>query len=289
MTGRAMTGRDPQAGVVLVNVLAILALTSAVLAVMLRSSDLGTRRAQTFSEAAQGLALIEAAEASARSALRRDPIDIDHGAEAWTRAAQAETEIEAGRFALQLRDAQARFNLNAIPGSGQVGPQILARLVARLDLPADTAPRILARLGQGKALTRLDQLIPEAGLSSRTLDRLEPLVTLLPGRTEINLNTAPADLVHALTETPLQAEALLEARARQGFIGPEDLAAAQVILPAGIGFRSSHFQIVTEVTVGTTRQVLTSLLQRRVSEGQVVVEVIAREGQEGRNPAAPPP
>jgi general secretion pathway protein K len=265
--------RDPETGVVLINVLVVLALTSAVLLVMARSFEISTARSQTFSDAAQGLALIEAAEASAIAALRRDDPRTDHLREPWANVGQSETAIEGGRFALTITDAQARLNLNAIAGSGVVGPQILTRLVARLDLPADTAPRILARLAQGAPLTHLAQLVPEAGLAPKTLETLRAVVTLLPGRTDINLNTAPPDLVFALTDNPVQARALLALRDQRGFLTAGDVAAANVILPAGTGFASALFQVTTQVTVGRVRQSLTSLLARRQGD----VAVIGRE------------
>ena len=238
--------RDDDSGVILINVLVILALTSAVLLVMVRASDLSIARSQVFSDAAQGLALIQGGEASAIAALRRDMTvapDADHMGEAWAAVAQAETRIETGSFALDIEDAQSRFNLNSLSGSGVVGPQILTRIVARLQLPADTAPRILARMAQGKPLHSLDQLIPEAGLAPETLRSLRTLVTLLPGRRDINLNTAPPDLIFALTDNPVQARILITIRDHAGYLTTKDFAAANVILPAGTGFTSQYFTV----------------------------------------------
>ncbi len=272
--------RNCQSGVILINVLVILALTSAVLLVMIRASDVSIARAQLYAEAAQGLALIAGGEASAIAALKRDMTDAaeaDHLAEPWAAIAQAETAIDAGTFALQISDAQSRFNLNSIAGSGVVGPQILGRIAARLKLPADTAPRILARLAQPKPLRSLGQLGPEAGLAPETLQALAPLITVLPGRRDINLNTAPADLIFALTNTPVQARTLIAIRNRQGYLTPGDIAAAEVILPLGTGFTSQLFQITTTVRVGSTGQSLHSLLSRgQNTAGGAEVVVIAR-------------
>jgi general secretion pathway protein K len=280
--GRA-PGRVPDAGVVLINVLVILALTSAVLLVMVRASDLSIARSQVFSDAEQGLAFLQGGEASAMAALRRDMLEApeaDHLREAWALVAQNTTEIEGGTFALEISDAQARFNLNAISGSGVVGPQILSRLVARLDLPEDTAPRILARLAQRRPLLRLDQLIPEAGLAPETLASLREGITLLPGRQGINLNTAPPDLIFALTDNPVQARILLAIRERKGYLTTGDFVAANVILPAGTGFTSQYFEVTTRVTLGTSTQSLQSLLRRYQNDaGQADVAVIARSSR----------
>jgi general secretion pathway protein K len=274
--------RNTETGVILINVLVILALTSAVLLVMVRTSDLSIARAQVFSDAAQGLALIEGAEASAIVALRRDMMEApeaDHLGEAWVKVGQSETRIEAGTFALQITDAQSRFNLNSLAGSGVVGQQILTRIVARLKLPEDTAARILSRLAQDNLLRSLDQLIPEAGLAPETLDSLRGLVTLLPGRLDINLNTASPDLIFALTDNPVQARILINIRDRRGYLTTKDFVAANVILPAGTGFASQYFEVTTRVTVGQTSQSMHSLLRRyQNGAGLPDVAVIARSG-----------
>lgn len=275
--------RNNDSGVILINVLVILALTSAALLVMVRTSDLSIARSQVFSDAAQGLALIQGGEASAIAALRRDMTvapDADHMREPWALVAQKETAIEAGTFALDISDAQSRFNLNSLSGSGVVGQQMLTRIAARLKLPEDTAPRIMARMAQKPALQALDQLTPEAGLSPETVADLRKLVTVLPGRLDINLNTAPADLVFALTDNPVQARILVTIRDRKGYLTTEDFAAANVILPAGTGFTSQYFDVATRVTVGQTSQSLYSLLRRYQDDrGLPEVAVIARRSE----------
>jgi general secretion pathway protein K len=272
--------RQTDDGVILINVLVILALTSAVLLVMVRVSDISIARSQVFSDAAQGQAVIQGAEASAIAALRRDMItapNSDHLGEAWTAIGQAKTQIETGTFAVQITDTQSRFNLNSIAGSGVVGPQFLARIVARLKLPEDTTLRILARLARPEPLLTLDQLVPEAGLSPQTLNSLRTLVTLLPGRQDINLNTAPPDLIFALTDNPVQARVLVALRDRKGSLTAKDISAAAVILPPGTGFTSQFFELTTRVSVGQTAQAQHSLLRRyRSASGQPEVAVIAR-------------
>ena len=274
--------RNKETGVILINVLVILALTSAVLLVMVRTLDLSIGRAQVFSDAAQGLALIEGGEASAIVALRRDMIEApetDRLDEAWATVGQTEIGIETGTFALEITDAQSRFNLNSIAGSGVVGAQILTRIAARLKLPEDTAARILSRLSKDKPLRMLDQLVLEAGLAPETLASLRGLVTLLPGRLDINLNTASPDLIFALTDNPVQARILVNIRDRKGYLTTRDFVAANVILPAGTGFASQYFEVTTHVTVGQTSQSMHSLLRRHQNgAGAQDVAVISRRG-----------
>ena len=270
--------RDTASGVIWVNLPVILAFTSAVRLVLVRASDLNIARARIFSDAARGLALIQGAEASAMAALRRDMIAapaVDHLRESWTEVGQSETRIEGGTFALDIPDAQSRVNLDSLTGSGVVGTQTLTPIAAWLELPQDTAPRILARLATGNPLRAPDHLIPEAGPSPETLARLQNLVTLVPGRQVINLNTAPADLIFARADNPVQALSLTSSR--NGYLTSGDVVTAYVILPAGTGFISPFYEITTLVTVGRISQSRRRLLwHHQNNAGLPDVAVIAR-------------
>lgn len=258
--------RAPDQGVVLINVLVILALTASVVYAMVSLSDLSITRSQRFSAAGQAQALIAAGEASAIVALRRDMTDApktDHPLEPWGQTGQAEVAIAGGSFALKIEDAQRLFNLNAVPTGGALGLQILRRIVASLDLPPDAGPRIAARLAQPVPLLRLADLVAEAGLRPEDVLRLADLATVLPGRADININTAPAALLAVIADNPVQARRLEGIRTRNGFLTPADVATAQVILPPGVGFVSRFFQVTITVTVDGTTQKMETLLQRR--------------------------
>ena len=273
--------RDDEAGVVLINVLVILALTASVVYAMVSLSELSIARSQRFSAAGQAQALIGAGEASAITALRRDMIDAgqsDHLGEAWAQIGQTPVPIEGGTFALRIEDAQAQFNLNSLPGSGALGLQILQRLVVALDLTPDVTARIAARMAQPAPLERLSDLVAEAGLTPDEVALLAGLVTVLPGSTPVNINTAPQDLLAALTDNPVQARQLGSMRDRAGFLTPADVAAAQVILPPGVGYASRLYWVTVTVQVDQTTQSLRSLLQRRAGTGgQPSVVVIERD------------
>ncbi len=272
-----MAVRTADQGVVLINVLVILALTASVVYAMVSLSELSITRSQRFSSAGQALALIAAGEASAIVALRRDMVEsptTDHNAEGWALVGQDEIEIDAGRFALTIEDAQGHFNLNSLPGSGALGVQILQRIVVTLDLPLDVGPRIAARLAQTDPLVRMADLVAEAGISPADLVRLSDLVTVLPGRTDINLNTAPEALLGIIADNPVQARRLASIRAKNGFLTPADVAGIEMILPPGVGFVSRFFRVTINVSVDGTAQRMETLLQRR-SGGGGSAEVVA--------------
>lgn len=276
-----MMKRGADQGVVLINVLVILALTASVVYAMVSLSDLSITRSQRFSSAGQALALISGGEASAIVALRRDMIDApatDNLSEPWALTGQNEVAIAGGRFALQIVDAQGLFNLNTVPVSGALGAQMLQRIVGALDLSPDVGPRIAARLAQPEPLVRMADLVEQAGLIAADVDRLSELVTVLPGRTNININTAPDALLGILADNPVQARRLQSIRARNRVLTPEDVAKANVILPPGTGYVSRFFRVTVSVTVDDTAQRMQSLLQRRPGPGGVPqVAVVFRE------------
>lgn len=276
-----MRDRDTRAGVVLINVLVTLALASAVLYAMISLSDLSIARSQRYSEAAQAQALIGAAEASLVSALSRDMAEApatDNLTEPWALIAQQPVSIGGGSFALVIEDAQSRINLNADTMRGAEGGRRLRRIAEALDLPPDVAERIRARLAQRRPLDRLDDLVAEAGLDPAEVAALQPFLTVLPGSTDVNLNTASAEVIGVLTGSLAQAASLMAIRDRNGLLTPQDVERAQMIPPPGIGFTSSWFRAVATVRVGTTTQQVRSLIQRSSgTEGQGRVAVVARE------------
>ncbi|MGQ0567680.1 MAG: general secretion pathway protein GspK [Gemmobacter sp.] len=273
-----MGNRQTDSGVVLINVLVVLALASAVLVGMIRVSDLAIARSQTFLDAARAEALIAGGEASAVAVLLRDMAEApgaDHAGEPWAAIVQDEIAVEGGTFALTLADAQARFDLNSLRGMGGIGPQVLARVAERIGLPPDAADRIAARMARGTPLRRLDDLRAEAGLTVDQVGDLAGLVTLLPVPGDVNINTAPDDLLFALADNPVQARGLVALRRLKGRLTPEDMTAVQLVLLPGIGYASRLFEVRVTARIGAVEITGGSLLLRRIGAagGNEVVAV----------------
>lgn len=280
--------RSCDRGVVLINVLVVLALASAVLVGMIRVSDLAIARSGTFQDAARAEALIAGGEASAVAALRRDMIqapEADHLAEDWAKVSQDEVAVEGGTFRLTLTDAEARFNLNSLQGKGGIGPQILGRIAARIGLSPDAAERIVARVRQDRPLDSLQDL-RGVGLSAEQIRALAALVTLLPVEAGVNINTAPDDLIFALADNPVQARGLVAIRRLKGRLTPEDLAAVQLVLLPGIGYASRLFEVRVTARMGAVERSGGSLLLRRIGAAGVpeVVPIRRWRGADGGLP-----
>ena len=272
--------RQTDRGVVLINVLVVLALASAVLVGMIRVSDLAIARSQTFLDAARAEALIAGGEASAVAVLLRDlreAPEADHMGELWAAIAQDKVAVEGGTFRLTLTDAQARFDLNTLRGTGGIGPQVLSRIADRIGLPPDAAVRIAARMARDKPVQRLQDLRDEAGLSAAQVSDLSGMVTLLPLRAEVNVNTAPDDLIFALADNPVQARGLIALRRLKGRLTPADMAAVQLVLLPGIGYASRLFEVRVTARIGAVEIAGGSLLFRRIgAAGQAEVVAIRR-------------
>jgi len=280
----------PEAGLILVNVLVALALGSALVMLMLTSQDGAIDRARRASAAVQAEALALGAETSVLVALRRDMIEApeaDGYGEPWALVAQEEVVLDTGRFAVTIRDAQAGLDLNGLAAGGIAQAQALARLVAALDLPADTGARILAALRDGP-LTRLGQV---EGLDEQARERLGPYVSFLPIPGAVNLNTADPLLMGALLQNRTAARRLADLREREGSLSRQDLLDLGLVPGGGTGFRSDVWDVTTLAEVDGVSVTLTSRLVRRRGTGTVEVIVASRRfgaWPEGDLPPVPP-
>lgn len=270
--------RDVEQGVILINVLVILALSSTIVFAMLRLSDTGVTRSQRYSEAGQAFALIDGAEATAIAALRRDMRDaplVDHPAEDWAGIAQDQVAIEGGSFSLTIRDAAGKFNLTNLAQGQPQDVLLLQKILTRLEMPDTVGLRILARMANPKPLNGMDDLLA-AGLDADTLARLSALVTVLPKPTAINLNAMPDAMFAVLAANPVQARLLQGIRERQGQLSASDLLNAGLILGAQVSEVSAFFSITTRVSIGGTTVARESLLMRAAAPEGALVTVVAR-------------
>jgi general secretion pathway protein K len=268
-----MTGARRDAGMILLNVLVIVALASALVAVMVLTREAGVSRAVRLNEAIQAQALAQGGETSVITALRRDAVVApasDHLGEAWAkRVIQRQTAIAGGRFSLSVADGQGRFNLNSLTAGVPAQLDQWRRIAAAAGLSPDKVDRVAELLRARGALTSLAPL-RQAGLDESALARLSDWVTVLPSATAINLNTAAPPLLSLLVEDRAKASLLVERRRARGYLTAEDLLALGLPLPPNTGFTSNYYWVSTTVTVGDTHQGLLSLIARRDKDVRVI-------------------
>lgn len=174
----------------------------------------------------------------------------------------------------EVIDLQSRMNfLNLVKGSGsgasagaEISPADLlafTRLYQLLDLPqpeldaAVQALLVTTRLAANDPEPSRTALIPAKlaqlawlGIGRASLAALEPHVTVLPERTQINLNTASAQVLSASVPKLSLADAqkLVTARERNPFrnleeVGSQVPAVASELSPASHGVRSRYFEV----------------------------------------------
>ncbi|MFZ7091509.1 type II secretion system minor pseudopilin GspK [Primorskyibacter sp. 2E233] len=203
-------------GFVLVNALILVAALASVAAFLLARSEAGQARLQSGLGTDQLTLNLDAFDALAMTMLTQDTGAIDHTGEAWAKPLPP-VDLARGKVTGKLQDLQGRFNLNwlAIPGN-TLADEAFDILLARLGIAPETgtAMRLFLRPGgpsdrsrwlqldpplapAGGAILDVSQLAQIPGISERNLERLAPYITALTGMTQLNVNTADAEILAA--------------------------------------------------------------------------------------------
>ncbi len=262
---------------ILVNVLVIVIMATAVLAIMLAGEDSDLERSRQLNSAAQAMAIARGGELTAITALRRDLASgstTDTLDEPWANIADHDVRTNTGSFSFVVADAQARFNINDFALGDVIAQDNVKQLATVVGIAPDHVAGLLVALKAHGPISDLSEL-RAAGLSDDELRRLAFFCAALPEPTTVNVNTASEALLTIITGNPATAHAIVMARARTG-AGGLSAAAGQFVMPPGTGVSSSYFWTRARVTVGGTTQQLTSLLHRRLADGKPIVEAVRR-------------
>ncbi|HSW23783.1 MAG TPA: type II secretion system minor pseudopilin GspK [Burkholderiaceae bacterium] len=180
-------------------------------------------------------------------------------------------------------DLQSRYNLrNLVDANKVVEAELLAlqRLCEAAGAPTDTAPRIAEGLraawaggdAQGAAAPLVPRTVAQLqwlGVDPAVLERLEKFIVLLPIRTTVNLNTADAEVIAAVSPglDAGAAQALVQARQRgayktfaiaQGRVSPPTL-----LDPKNVGVTSSYFEVRGRLRLDERALEERSIVERR--------------------------
>ena len=279
---------DPrEQGMILINVLMMVAIAAGLVLLMINREGLALDRGLRTREASRALATVRGGELSAIVALRRDgdaSPGQDYPGEPWGSLTASGAPIEGGTFDLAISDAEGRFNVNNVR-SGEAGAlimfQTIARTVGMRDDEMDICIQLIRLAGPVTDLRPIRAM----GLDPLVVDRLERMVTALPGVTTINLNAADEELLLLLFRDEFAVHRLVQQRKRRGYLTPADLAAEKLTIPWGVSFRSTTFWVRTRATIGGTSQQSATLLKRRWNaQGRTEVFPVER----WRNAAVPP-
>jgi general secretion pathway protein K len=198
-----------------------------------------------------------------------------------------------------ITDLQSRLNVLTLVQDGKPstpGVRAFARLFDALRLPEAELLAMVQGLQRATAPNNTDDvytpLLPRTfgqlawlGLSSRTLEVLTPYVTVLPERTPVNINTAPALVLHAAISTLSLADAnrLATMRAQSHFrtLGDAATAIGAIESPLNEGqhsVNSRYFEVRAKMRIDNLTVQDTAILQR---DG-LRVKILGRQ----RGPAA---
>ena len=194
------------------------------------------------------------AEARLSTFLAADKSNTDDGPEAFLSGS--------------ITDAQSRYNLRNLVDAGLVVPAeqaVLQRLFESITVPSDVAARIATGMNRALHETNADTgtgadanppLLPQSvsqltwlGVDEATIRLMAPYVVLLPVRTTVNINTAPAQVLAAVIDKLDLggAERLVDARQRSPFDVLEKaqpLLGGSIVLDARrVGVGSSFFEL----------------------------------------------
>ena len=274
-----MTRRACDSGIVLVNVLVVLAIAGGLLVVLISGQDRALLRVAQSAEASIAEQIALGAEASVVDALRRDletAPEADHFGEPWAQSVlQKETELPTGRFSVAIEDMQAKFDINQL-GDLSAGTQSFAkRLMLALDQPPETVNQIVRIL---QAVGRIETLedLTAFGVSSETVAALEPHVTALPVPGAVNLNTVGPFLLSVMMQNPGQSAQLIRLREGRGALTLETLRGVGALRPQNSGFTSNVFRVTILAEADRARVELETLVVRAGEPGEKRVEIVER-------------
>ncbi|KQQ32632.1 general secretion pathway protein GspK [Duganella sp. Leaf126] len=144
--------------------------------------------------------------------------------------------------------------------------------------------------GEPMGLVRVDDLLAVSGFTPQAVERLRDFLIILPQRTPLNVNTAPAELLAALSPNLPLADATVMVNARKrggfyldvaGYASQPQITAANRVPPAELyAVTSNYFLVYSRVRLDRAALDAVSLLQRDSNSGQSTVLWI-RENENG--------
>ncbi|MDD7805222.1 MAG: type II secretion system minor pseudopilin GspK [Endozoicomonas sp. (ex Botrylloides leachii)] len=233
---------------------------------------------------------------------------VDHEKQAWN-IKGLDYDLGQGSIELTVVDAQGRFNINWLSIRGSEGDKYLKmfqNLLLTQSLDIEIANRIRLWFGAspdalGTAadneylmltpprrsgnteMVSVSELNLVQGITPDIYYQLVPLLSALPKKTKLNLNTALPDVIRSISDKITENDALkvVEGRGENGFSKMEEIKASlefdekmTEINKAPVGFTSQNFTAYIAATYGEISFYLKTHLTRSLSGN---VRVAGRE------------
>jgi general secretion pathway protein K len=283
-------------GVALITAMLITALASLVAANLAWDNALDVRRTMVLLNNEQAVQVALGAESWVVGILHQDLQDseTDHLGEIWALDIPG-FPIDGGDVTGVIEDLQGRFNVNnLIDENGRVEEESVERF-RRLLTALELDPRFAgiaadwidsnvdasfpdgaedpiytgilpAYRSANQSLTSASEFAALDGMDRESFLTLRPHITALPGRTNVNVNTATAAVLQSLDEnmSASDVEGLLAERESAGFADIQT-AFSSLVTPDVLNTleeSTNYFQLKVVVRIDTVRVTLYSVLQR---------------------------
>lgn len=292
-----------QQGIALVTALMMFAIATILAVEMSSRLLLDIRRGANVLAHEQALSYAVAAELWGlqilKSKLENNP-DTDHLGEDWARP-MILPEFDGVRLSMQIRDAQAKFNINNLLDEEQAYRQQFQRLLELHNLDPNLVNAVLDWLDPDQEVRfpsgAEDDVYTVADPPYRSADRpmadiselrvvagfqeayreLEPYLTALPTVTTLNVNTASAQVLRLIDRNIDEqlADNLTKQRPPDTdtpYADPNELLqhVAGTTAGPGLGVRSDYFELHISVELGPARVRMRTLVGRR-SDGTMTI------------------
>lgn len=308
---RAKLSRLKQDGVALITVMLIVALATVLAVSMSSRQQIDIHRSSNVLNFEQGYQYVLGAEAWAQQILKRDlkKNQIDSLEDEWAMILPP-LPIEGGSMSGQIEDLQARFNINNLVLNGKVQKLEVDRfkkLLRNLQLKEDLVNVITdwidpdvnlafsgaednEYLGLSQAyrtanqpMADISELLLIHGFDSEILDKLRPFVCVLNSKTNININTASAEVLSSLADDLelIDAKTVVADREKKSYATVDEflqhtLIKNTKIQKEGLSVNSEYFQLNSSAQIDRIKMAYVTILQR-VSDDNVLILKRSRE------------
>ena len=289
-----------QRGLALITAMLVVAIAATTAAFLSLDQQIWLRQAQNISDRTQAEAVRAAALEWAIIILAKDAKDnaaSDDLTENWAKPLPA-LPAEGGQVTGRITDAQGKFNLNNLIldnkkissadvdvfknllRSISVDPNLTDAVIDWIDDNTTTEPYGAEDIdylqlktpyrAANQRMQSVDELRLVKGFTPEIVQKLRPWITTLPTHTEININTAPKEVLAALFQAlPSATDQIL---AQRPYKDTSAIAPLVARLPTGVtlpayGVKSSYFDVTVETLFGRYRRTTLALIQRGIGNG----------------------